>query len=361
MSKSDLPRKSRSESPAARVLELEFEPLSESRWNKIEQRVFARLDAGGLPSTRDSNPTTRFSARRAGVWAFGLAASLLLVGLALGHTNRSAAPTVSRISTGVTTSHVALPGVVLDVSPQSAVVVSGSAEESALIVVDRGEVTFDVAHRRPGAPLFVQAGELSVEVLGTRFTVTRQDDAASVRVQEGVVRVKLRGRSSFVKAGEMWPPAPTAAAGSAPALEVPQTSERAEAPSAPASSVASLRPRESVPRARLAKEAKEPKEPKAKEAREEAATPQALPVGDQHQFELATRIEAKQPAEAIRLYEGIENSSSSWASNALFAHGRLEAARGNRVAARRILTQYLSRFPSGANAPDARLLLSRLE
>jgi len=354
MSKPNLPRKDPSESSHARILELEFEPLSEARWHKIEQRVFARLDAGELPSTRDSIQPAPFAPRRVRVWALGLLASVLLVMLALSRSNRGAAPTVSRISTGVTASHVALPGVVLDVSPQSAVVVSGSAEESALIVLDRGEVTCEVAHRRPGAPLFVQAGELSVEVVGTRFTVTRQEEVASVTVQEGVVRVTLRGRSASVKAGETWPPPLTAAASSAPSVVgVPRPSELPEALGSAGSSVGALRPREPPPRPRVSKD--------AKEAKDVNSTVEATRAGVQHQFEMATRIEAKEPAEAIRLYEEIESTSSGWASNALFAHGRLEAARGNRVAARRILTQYLKRFPAGANAPDARLLLSRLE
>lgn len=357
MSKSDPSRKDTSESAAARVLELEFEPLSESRWNKIEQRVFARLDAGELRSTQDPHQHAPFWSRRGSVWALGLAASLLLVVLALSHSNRNAAPTISRISTGVAASHVALPGVVLDVSPQSAIIVSGSADESALIVLDRGEVTCDVAHRRPGAPLFVQAGELSVEVVGTRFTVTRQEEVASVKVQEGVVRVKFRGRSTSVKAGETWPPTPTAEVSPPPLVaEVPRASEVPEAPSSASPTVGALRPRERSPRTRIANEVKD-----AKDAKEQVVTTKASPPSAQQQFETATRIEATEPAQAIRLYEGIENSSSGWASNALFAHGRLEAARGNRIAARRILSQYLSRFPGGANAPDARLLLSRLE
>ena len=355
MSKSDPPRKDPSESSPARILELEFEPLSEQRWQKLEQRVFARLDAGELPSTRDSNQPAPFWTRRASGWALASAATLLLVTLALSRSNRGSIPTVSRISTGVAASHVALPGVVLDVGPQSAVVVSGNAEESSLIVLDRGEVTCDVAHRRPGAPLFVQAGELSVEVVGTRFTVTRHEEVASVFVQEGLVRVKLRGSSTSVKAGETWPPALTAAANSASSVpEVPRSGELPEAVSSADSSVDALRPREPAPKPRVVKEAKAGRT-------EPNPTTEASPPSVQHRFEMATQIEAKEPAEAIRLYEGIESSGSSWAANALFAHGRLEAARGNRVAARRILSQYLRRFPAGANAPDARLLLSRLE
>lgn len=357
MSKFDPPRIDTTGNSPARRLELEFEPLSEARWSKIEQRVFSRLDAGEFPLTRDSRQPAPFSTRRATVWGLGLAASVLLVGVAFSRSNRSAAPTVSRISTGVAASHVALPGVVLDVSPLSAVLVSGNAEESALIVLDRGEVTFDVAHRRPGAPLFVQAGELSVEVVGTRFTVTRQEDVARVVVQEGVVRVRLRGSVTSVKAGETWPPARTAAAGAVPSADpVSQPNDPPETVSPTDHPVAPLRPREAA-RPRTVKEAKEVKA----ERTEKVPTAETLPPSVQQQFELATRIEAKEPGEAIRLYEGIESSSNGWSANALFAHGRLEAARGNRAAARRILTQYLKRFPTGANAPDARLLLSRLE
>jgi TolA-binding protein len=85
------------------------------------------------------------------------------------------------------------------------------------------------------------------------------------------------------------------------------------------------------------------------------------PADLQSQFEAAARLEAKSPVQAIQLYRGLENGSSSWAKNALFAHGRLEAARGNRAEARRILQQYLSNSPQGPNAADARLLLGRLE
>ena len=355
MSKSDLPRKEPSESSLAGILEREFEPLSEQRWHKIEQRVFARLNAAELPGALDSNQPTPFWRRRASGWVLASAATLLLVIFALSRSNGGSIPSVSRISTGVTASHVVLPGVVLDVGPESAVLVSGNAEESALIVLDRGEVKCDVAHRRPGASLFVQAGELSVEVVGTRFTVRRQEDVASVSVQEGVVRVKLRGRSTSVKAGETWPPALTAAANSASSVpEVRRSSELPEVVSSADSSVDALRPREPASKPRVIKEAK------AGSTGNTPTTEDSTPSVRQR-FERATQIEPEEPAEAIRLYEGIENGGSSWAANALFAHGRLEAARGNRVAGRRILTQYLRRFPAGANAPDARLLLSRLE
>jgi FecR protein len=343
-------------SSPARVLELELEPLSEQRWSKIEHGVFARLDAGELPDARSLAVPARFSARRAGGWALGLAAAVLMAVLALGVPFRSAAPSVSRISTGVTASHVALPGVVLDVSPESAVVVSGNSDESAFIAVDRGEVTCDVAHRRPGAPLIVQAGEVSVVVVGTRFSVARKDDAAIVKVHEGAVRVKFRGQTAMVKAGETWPPPRAAVASPDLALDLPDPPS--ESPDTASSADVSARPahaREATP-----KQAREAQKKRSGVTSSSGST-EASPPSFQSQFELATGLEAKDPIEAIRLYEGLEGSSGTWAANALFAHGRLEAARGNRVAARRILTQYLTRFPREANAPDARLLLTRLE
>jgi hypothetical protein len=49
-----------------------------------------------------------------------------------------------------------------------------------------------------------------------------------------------------------------------------------------------------------------------------------------------------------------------WAPNALFARGRLLAARGNTALARQLLTRYLTSFPHGTNADDARAVLGRL-
>ncbi len=341
-------------SPPARLLEMDLEPLSEQRWSKIEHSVFARLDAGELPPTRSSTRLAPSPARRAGLWALGLAAGLCAVVSVLRGPLQGEAASISRISTGVTASHVALPGVLLDVSPESAVVVSGSADESALIVVDRGEVTCDVAHRRPGAPLMVQAGEVSVEVVGTRFTVVRHGDAASVSVQEGVVKVRARGRTALVKAGEHWASHEPAPANAAPFADPLSPGGPPEAAS-PANTARIPPEREAAAKALRETTKKRPGvRPISRNAEPSTSSLQT-------QFEAATQLEAKDPAEAIRLYGALEGGSGGWAANALFARGRLEAARGNRATARRVLTEYLARYPSGTNAPDARLLLDRLE
>ena len=54
----------------------------------------------------------------------------------------------------------------------------------------------------------------------------------------------------------------------------------------------------------------------------------------QTRFEAASALERSDPARAVELYRGLESGSDSWAQHALYAHGRLEAARGNRTQAR---------------------------
>jgi hypothetical protein len=47
--------------------------------------------------------------------------------------------------------------------------------------------------------------------------------------------------------------------------------------------------------------------------------------------------------------------------NALFAAGRLQAARGARADALALLSEYVMRYPQGPNAHDALRILDRLQ
>src|SRR5262249_27160970 len=57
----------------------------------------------------------------------------------------------------------------------------------------------------------------------------------------------------------------------------------------------------------------------------------------QEVYETAARLEVNDAAKALALYRSLESGQDSWAQNALFAHGRLEATRGNHAEARRVL------------------------
>jgi FecR protein len=317
-----------------RPLPVPVEPLPQQRWARIERGLFARLDAGAAHEPPPDLAATWFSGSRWVAAALAVAALLLAVGLAgfFGAKTGTGQTQASRITTGRDGSHLVLRGVTLDVDPESAVVVGEASDHGMLVVVDKGSLFFDVAPRPRLAPLIVQAGGVQVRVIGTRFRVERAGESARVAVEHGVVEVASGGLVARVKAGEVWPAAPPAGSVRAPepaAVQSPSQVDVREDASG-----------RTAPRVPLT-----------------TAQPEGPP---QARFERAARLERRAPDEAIALYRGLEGGSDSWAANALFAHGRLEAARGNRSHAERLLSQYLRRFPKGANHHDARSILERL-
>jgi hypothetical protein len=113
-------------------------------------------------------------------------------------------------------------------------------------------------------------------------------------------------------------------------------------------------------RAAAAAERRAPPAAKAKSAAEVGGSAKTPPLSPQAVFEQATLLERTDPERASKLYGTLDSSGDSWAQNALYARGRLEATRGNRVEARRLLELYLGRFPNGGNAEDARAVMKRL-
>jgi hypothetical protein len=269
----------------------------------------------------------------------------------------------SRIATGPTASHVVLDGLSLDVAAESAVVVSGDAARGVLVVLDRGRVTLEVEPRVARAGFVVLAGEVRVRVVGTRFTVSRWMDRASVEVERGTVAVDAGGRTVQVHAGEAWrsvdpidtagappsvasleqPPPPAAAEGTAPERGARIRRHAGDAQNAAA---------------REEKRAASSSAPEAAAAKPAAPPPPSTPTSQQL-YEAAAQLEVSDPARAIALYRQVAARGDSWLADALFAQGRLEAARGAGAQARVTLTEYLARFPRGPNAEDARLLLDR--
>lgn len=73
--------------------------------------------------------------------------------------------------------------------------------------LDRGEAFFAIAHRED-QPFVVHAGDREITVLGTQFSVRREDDKTTVAVLEGRVRlVEKKGdhamRTSVIAAGDV--------------------------------------------------------------------------------------------------------------------------------------------------------------
>jgi hypothetical protein len=356
--------------------------LSDAALERMERNVFAALDARAIRP--DAVPGSR---RR--VLAFALAGAAIAAGVFTVREWRHASAPVTRaaevaeaateITTTASGSHIDIAGAALDVAPQSAVSVGGGPGGATVVVLERGAVTCEVARRTTRAPFVVQAGQTRVTVIGTRFTVRRVGDHASVSVEHGLVEVADTNMTELVHVGERFAPGEGV-------TRAPLASAEAEAPAPPPSAPEPAREEPPAPRparaphrrvvARADVHATEA--PVAAPRVEEAATPPAAETAVEIEapanapategapprrsvqvlFELAAQLELKDPSAALRIYGELAASEDAWAASALFASARLEGERGQDARARELAAAYLRRFPAGPNADDARILLA---
>ena len=102
------------------------------------------------------------------------------------------------------------------------------------LALTRGTARFSVT---PGGPRRwrIECGVAEVEVVGTRFVLTRTEAGLGVRVEHGLVRVRAHAGGSWaLAAGEdVWVPAPRIAVAASHEIEAPtvRTSEASASPS----------------------------------------------------------------------------------------------------------------------------------
>lgn len=219
---------------------------------------------------------------------------------------------------------------------------------SFVTALRRGAVTFDV---KPGGKRHwvVEAGELSVEVVGTRFRVEREPEGTRVSVEHGVVMVRgerVSGGSVRLTAGQSF------------SLEAPRA---APAPATPEPRVA--RPVTSavrVPVARIDPVAKSLTEADAARRRGdsasaaqhfEAAWSSAAP-GDSRRglaaLSLARLLGAGNPAKAARiLRSSLSDMPSALREDAQARLVEAESRAGNRAGAQQAAEEYRRLFPAG--------------
>jgi len=308
---------------------LDIEPLGDSRWSRIERALFARVAHGEAEAkavAAQAGATPRWHVAAALVMAGAMAAIGGAVGWRTWEAPHAVVITPSRVSTGVTASRLNVGEATLDVDPQSVVTVSGDDEHGIDVKLERGRVECDVPPRRGRPPFSVEAGDVVVRVVGTHFTVTRTTADVDVQVDHGVVEVTRGEERVHVHPGESW------------SEVAQQASTRSASSIEPASSAAPVATPSAAP----------------------APSSSAAPPTPRETYESASRIEASHPDHAIEMYRDLAAKGGPWGMNALFAEGRLEADRGQKGDARRALEDYLSRYPSGPNADDARELLGGL-
>lgn len=329
------------------------EPLGETCWKRIENSVFAELDSesqrgqGVAPEPR----TRRRWALRRPAWALATGATVAAVAvIALLVLNGSEDATValepSRIVTADSPVRMTLGRATITVAPESALWVRSAEGRGVEVMLEDGRVDCAVAPHKSRSPFVVRAGDVRVEVVGTRFAVERQGADVKVFVSKGVVAVYHEGERLEVGAGQSWPAVTGAAGrdgapdgspdGASDAVYEGRDTSRASRRGASRGPGAGSRTEADKGRVRGASQAQ------AKEL-----------------YERAAGLEASEPDKARELYQAIIEQGGPWAANALFARARLELDLGHRDRAGALLRTYLQRYPDGANAADARELLEQ--
>lgn len=225
---------------------------------------------------------------------------------------------------------------------------------SFVTALRRGDVTFDV---QPGGKRHwvVEAGELSVEVVGTRFRVERQAESTRVSVDHGVVLVRgerVTGGSLRLTAGQSFTlQSPLAAS--------PPSGEPSDAVAAPPPPEATGNA-PAVSRAAVDVVARELAA--ADEARRRADAPRAIrhfeaawsssAAGDARRgliaLSLARLIISGNPARAAQiLRSSLSDMPSALEEDARARLVEAESRAGNRPAAQQAADEYRRRFPAG--------------
>ncbi len=299
------------------------EPLSDVTWARLEQRVWRELDSEAIPVI--ASPRAPKNWWLAAPLAVAAILFIVLFRRAPDHTAHEG-PT--RVVSEASSSTISFSDAHITLDAHSAIVMD-SHDDAPTVMIERGAAWFAVEPRQSRPPFLVIAGDTRIRVIGTRFRVARDAERVEVTVDHGTVEVGYHGELVRITNGEHWTTA-TQTAAVAPSTAVAPEPQPAAPVIAP---------------------------PKAVEV---PTKTHPLADRDAVRFTELTRLEATEPEAAITGYLALSKSSGRWAPIALYAAVRLATDRGDPRA--RTLTEiYLRRFPSGANADDARQLLDRLE
>ncbi|HEY6039502.1 MAG TPA: FecR domain-containing protein, partial [Kofleriaceae bacterium] len=180
-------------------------PVADSSQHRVEPRLFEQLD--GLRAAQRARRVAPDRTARLPGWAWGVAGAMALAIVILivhrtGEHATGAAPSLVVTPAGGS-SRFTIDDAVIEAGSDTSVEVATDGAGGITLSLARGTIDCDVAPRH-GRPFHVIAGDVTVEVVGTRFTVARRPEV-QVDVAHGKVRVHANGRDAFVAAGERWP------------------------------------------------------------------------------------------------------------------------------------------------------------
>ncbi|HEU4734463.1 MAG TPA: FecR family protein [Kofleriaceae bacterium] len=348
-----------------------IEPLSDTAWARVERGLWSRIDAAAKLGTTSPPPP---APRRWWLVAAPLAAAAAVAAIVIGTRSTihdiTEADEPARVVSGTTPSSVSFGDSHIELDADTALVMNHEAGHPT-VLLERGAARFTVAPRKQRPEFVVHAGDATVRVIGTRFRVARSDERISVDVERGLVDVQFRGAMVGVGANRHWSSDSPAQTSSIAAITPPAAPAVAAEPTAPidtADDEPTAPARTPVPHHRpKPPHAPTPKagaEPRAAIEPESDPAPEASRAADldrdRAEYDRLTALEARAPETALAGYLSLARGTSRWADLALFAAARLAADRHDRRA-ETLLGIYLQRFPSGANATDARQLLNRLK
>jgi hypothetical protein len=210
------------------------------------------------------------------------------------------------------------------------------------IRLGRGTIVVNVRPRPAAQPFVIEARDVRVEVVGTRFAVgVAADGTVGVRGDEGAVQVVHPGGRTRVGAGEVWP-----SESAAPLIDDAARAQVAFAQLAVAP-VAPVPPSEPVP-VQVSKVSPPRRSPRPAPRVEVIEPPAAAP--EPTPYVLARQLEdAGDLSRALAAYRAIRSGPE--AEDALYATGRLLLGPiGHPDAAHQTFVAYRRRYPDGRYA-----------
>lgn len=307
------------------------------RRERVEKKLFAQLAAVELAERVDAVlPPPRKSRMPYVMGVAALAAAVLALVLFM---RRDEAPvrevaTPSRVVTPVGgESRFFVGDAVIDAKSDTSVEVQHGEDGAITLVLDRGAVDCDVEPRHGRPPFRVIAGDVKVEVVGTRFTVTRTP-GPRVDVARGKVKVTSQAGTTLVEAGESWP---TVTADVRPETDEPVVDEEKDDETVAPAPVAQPKP--------------------APVKQKPVAAPQTDEELAQASYRVAQKYETSDPAKAAQLYRAIatdKKTNATLAATALvsLAQVQLDGLR-EPAAALATIDEHIKRFPKATSAEEA--------